>query len=147
MPPRFSPSPPEELLEAGHAAEKVGKGLWGGTGESFDWELLADRRSVVPLILAGGLTPDNVDEAVATVRQQLGERLVSVVPVCAAPGKEFGIDEALLPAVAQWLDEVRGVAMLRALKAEADRDRVKRVFHQLLATGKLLAEKALQAGS
>lgn len=40
----------------------------GGTGASFDWELLADRRSGVPLILAGGLTPDNVDEAVAVVR-------------------------------------------------------------------------------
>ncbi len=40
----------------------------GGTGESFDWELLVGRRSEVPLILAGGLTPDNVDEAVATVR-------------------------------------------------------------------------------
>jgi phosphoribosylanthranilate isomerase len=40
----------------------------GGTGESFDWELLAGRRSEVPLILAGGLTPDNVDEAVATVQ-------------------------------------------------------------------------------
>ena len=40
----------------------------GGTGAAFDWELLAHRRSEVPLILAGGLTPDNVDEAIATVR-------------------------------------------------------------------------------
>jgi len=40
-------------------------GTRGGTEESFDWELLADRRSEVPLILAGGLTPDNVDEAIA----------------------------------------------------------------------------------
>jgi phosphoribosylanthranilate isomerase len=40
----------------------------GGTGASFDWELLADRRSEVPLILAGGLAPENVDEAVAMVR-------------------------------------------------------------------------------
>jgi len=40
----------------------------GGTGESFDWELLVDRQSDVPLSLAGGLNPDNVDEAVATVR-------------------------------------------------------------------------------
>ncbi|MFO0841239.1 MAG: hypothetical protein U0797_02425 [Gemmataceae bacterium] len=87
----------------------------------------------------------NIREAVATVRQQLGGHLVGVVPVCAAPGKEFGIDEALLPAVAQWLDEVRGVALLRALKAEADRDRVKRVFYQLLATGKLVAEKLAQS--
>lgn len=40
----------------------------GGTGASFDWELLADRRSEVPLILAGGLTPDNVDDAIAAVQ-------------------------------------------------------------------------------
>src|SRR3954453_8666404 len=40
----------------------------GGTGERFVWELLVDRRSDVPLILAGGLNPDNVDEAVASVR-------------------------------------------------------------------------------
>jgi phosphoribosylanthranilate isomerase len=39
----------------------------GGTGQSFDWELAADRRSVIPLILAGGLTPENVGEAIAIV--------------------------------------------------------------------------------
>jgi len=36
----------------------------GGTGESFDWELLRDRRSQVPMVLAGGLTPENVVEAI-----------------------------------------------------------------------------------
>ena len=46
----------------------------GGTGESFDWELLADRRSEVPLILAGGLTPDNVAEAIAVARPVRGRR-------------------------------------------------------------------------
>lgn len=40
-------------------------GTAGGTGESFDWELMAGRRSEVPAILAGGLTPDNVEEAIA----------------------------------------------------------------------------------
>jgi phosphoribosylanthranilate isomerase len=40
----------------------------GGTGESFDWELLADRRSTVPMVLAGGLTPENVVEAIAAAR-------------------------------------------------------------------------------
>jgi phosphoribosylanthranilate isomerase len=40
----------------------------GGTGESFDWELLAGRRSEVPLILAGGLTPENVPEGVIVAR-------------------------------------------------------------------------------
>jgi phosphoribosylanthranilate isomerase len=40
-------------------------GRWGGTGETFDWELVAARRSPVPLILSGGLTPDNVADAIA----------------------------------------------------------------------------------
>ena len=40
----------------------------GGTGESFDWELLAARRSAIPMILAGGLTPNNVAEAISIVR-------------------------------------------------------------------------------
>jgi phosphoribosylanthranilate isomerase len=43
-------------------------GTAGGTGESFDWELLAGRRSEVPLILAGGLTPENVADGVAAAR-------------------------------------------------------------------------------
>jgi phosphoribosylanthranilate isomerase len=41
------------------------KGLWGGSGESFDWELLRGHRSEVPAILAGGLRPENVAEAIA----------------------------------------------------------------------------------
>ncbi len=43
-------------------------GTPGGTGESFDWELLAGRRSEVPLILAGGLTPENVADGVVAAR-------------------------------------------------------------------------------
>lgn len=42
--------------------------LRGGTGETFDWRLLVGRRSSVPLILSGGLTPENVGGAVAAVR-------------------------------------------------------------------------------
>ena len=39
-------------------------GAAGGTGETFDWELLAERRSQIPMILAGGLSPDNVAAAI-----------------------------------------------------------------------------------
>jgi len=38
--------------------------LPGGNGLSFDWRLIAGRRWAVPWMLAGGLTPDNVAEAV-----------------------------------------------------------------------------------
>ncbi len=48
-----------------HLFDRRGRGLWGGTGESFDWELLRGHRSEVPAILAGGLRPDNVAAAIA----------------------------------------------------------------------------------
>jgi phosphoribosylanthranilate isomerase len=48
-----------------HLFDRRGDGLWGGTGESFDWGLLRERRSEVPAIVAGGLRPDNVAEAIA----------------------------------------------------------------------------------
>jgi len=50
-----------------HLFDKRGKGLWGGTGESFDWELLRGHRSQVPAILAGGLKPENVAHAIDVV--------------------------------------------------------------------------------
>jgi phosphoribosylanthranilate isomerase len=51
-----------------HLLDAHRPGTSGGTGESFDWELLAGRRSDVPLILAGGLTPENVADGVAAAR-------------------------------------------------------------------------------
>jgi len=51
-----------------HLFDRGAKGLWGGSGESFDWGLLAERRSKVPAILAGGLRPENVGEAIAVTR-------------------------------------------------------------------------------
>ena len=43
--------------------------LDGGGGESFGWEMVrALPRGGPPLILAGGLTPANVGEAIETVR-------------------------------------------------------------------------------
>jgi len=44
------------------------EGLRGGTGETFDWQLLSGRRSKTPLILSGGLGPENVGEAIERVR-------------------------------------------------------------------------------
>jgi phosphoribosylanthranilate isomerase len=45
-------------------------GAFGGTGCAADWSLIADQREMlreVPLILAGGLTPANVAQAIASV--------------------------------------------------------------------------------
>jgi phosphoribosylanthranilate isomerase len=52
------------LLDARSAA-RGREGMRGGTGETFDWKLVAARRSQVPLILSGGLNAENVGEAIA----------------------------------------------------------------------------------
>jgi phosphoribosylanthranilate isomerase len=42
--------------------------FWGGTGEIFDWALLAQDRPAIPAIVAGGLNPSNVGEAISVTR-------------------------------------------------------------------------------
>lgn len=49
------------LLDAWHPEQK------GGTGSGFDWRRIPER-CALPIILAGGLTVDNVKDAVQTVK-------------------------------------------------------------------------------
>ncbi len=57
-----------------HLLDSYVAGVPGGTGESFNWELARSavrgrgRGLRVPLILSGGLRPDNVADAVAVVK-------------------------------------------------------------------------------
>jgi phosphoribosylanthranilate isomerase len=44
------------------------EGKEGGTGQSAPWNLIAGYKPGVPIILAGGLTPENVAEAIRVVR-------------------------------------------------------------------------------
>jgi phosphoribosylanthranilate isomerase len=57
LPPRVLP-----LLDAADAARK------GGTGVSVDWRLAAETAALRPVVLAGGLTPANVREAIRLVK-------------------------------------------------------------------------------
>jgi len=50
-----------------HLLDTHRAGQYGGTGETFDWELVRLRRTSVPLILSGGLTPENVAAAITAV--------------------------------------------------------------------------------
>jgi phosphoribosylanthranilate isomerase len=49
------------LLDAYHP------GVQGGSGSGFDWDLIPKTRSL-PIILAGGLTPENAGEAIKAVK-------------------------------------------------------------------------------
>jgi phosphoribosylanthranilate isomerase len=44
--------------------ESDGGALPGGNAKTFDWTILSGRKVPLPWVLAGGLTPDNVAEAV-----------------------------------------------------------------------------------
>jgi phosphoribosylanthranilate isomerase len=51
-----------------HMIDAYVPGTYGGTGERFDWELAAAHPGDTPLILSGGLTAENVSEALAVAR-------------------------------------------------------------------------------
>jgi phosphoribosylanthranilate isomerase len=51
-----------------HLLDSYVAGTPGGTGETFAWEIARTHRSDTPVILSGGLTPDNVAEAIGAVR-------------------------------------------------------------------------------
>ncbi len=44
------------------------KGVYGGSGVTADWSVAAELAKKYPLLLAGGLTPENVADAVRQVR-------------------------------------------------------------------------------
>ena len=44
------------------------QGLYGGSGQTADWSAAANLASQAPMLLAGGLNPDNVAAAIAQVK-------------------------------------------------------------------------------
>jgi predicted GTPase len=83
-------------------------------------------------------------EAIAAARESFPE-VAGLVPVCGAAGKEWGVQEELLPEIVALLGEAKAVALLRCLHAEADEGKVKKVFAQLWAAGRKAVD-LLRAG-
>jgi phosphoribosylanthranilate isomerase len=99
------------------AKPRSAKGLRGGTGETFDWELAASRRSAVPLILSGGIDAGNAGAAIAAVHPFAVD---SASGTEAAPGhKDPARMRALFDAVARASDRDAQVGQPAALPARS----------------------------
>jgi phosphoribosylanthranilate isomerase len=59
------------------------KGSYGGTGQRFDWRIAIEAKRLARIILAGGLTPDNVWDAIIHVRP-------AAIDVCSGVESEPG---------------------------------------------------------
>ncbi len=59
---------PYNEVARGFLLDTYSQGLAGGTGMVFDWRIIERLRLQLPFILAGGLDPDNVREAIRQVR-------------------------------------------------------------------------------
>ncbi|MCA1285006.1 phosphoribosylanthranilate isomerase [Salipiger bermudensis] len=100
------------LLDYGKVADQIlvdakapkGAALPGGNGLAFDWRLIAGRRWPCPWMLAGGLTPANVGQAIAMT----GARQVDVSSgVESEPGvKDAARISAFLQAVSDAAEAV-----------------------------------------
>jgi phosphoribosylanthranilate isomerase len=51
-----------------HLLDGYAPGVPGGTGETFSWQLARTHRGAAPVILSGGLRPENVGQAIETLR-------------------------------------------------------------------------------
>jgi phosphoribosylanthranilate isomerase len=68
---RAAPGAPDPTTAYPNAAlllDTYAAGKMGGTGKTFDWRLAVDVAKIRPIILAGGLNPENVADAVRMVR-------------------------------------------------------------------------------
>jgi phosphoribosylanthranilate isomerase len=74
------------------------EGNYGGTGRRFDWRIAIEAKRLAPIILAGGLTTENVWDAITRVRP-------AAIDVCSGLEAEPGRKD---------LDKLRGFMALAA---------------------------------
>jgi len=88
----------EKFPVSGFLLDTFSDDLHGGTGKTFDWNLALPAKKMGPVILAGGLTPRNILQAVRQVRPY-------GVDVCSGVEKSPGIKD--LGKVRAFLKNIR----------------------------------------
>ncbi len=88
----------EKYPVSGFLLDTFSDNLHGGTGKTFDWTLALPAKKIGPVILAGGLTPRNIRQAVSQVRPY-------GVDVCSGVEKSPGVKD--LEKVRAFLKNIR----------------------------------------
>jgi phosphoribosylanthranilate isomerase len=83
-----------------HLLDSYAPGAPGGTGETFAWDLAQAHGRGVPVILSGGLTAENVGEAIAAVRPYAVDVASGVEDPARPPRKDHDRLRAFAAAVA-----------------------------------------------
>lgn len=76
----------EKYSVSGFLLDTFTDNLHGGTGKTFDWNLALPAKKIGPVILAGGLTPRNIRQAISQARPY-------GVDVCSGVEKSPGIKD------------------------------------------------------
>ena len=109
---RFDPAIIREFRVDSVLLDSRVKGSYGGTGQRFDWQMAIEAKRYAPIFLAGGITIENVEEAIVSVRP-------ACIDVCSGVEAEPGRKDFL---------------KVRAFLREAAR-----VNKKLLETGEILS--------
>ena len=64
----FKPEELRKIKSSAYLLDAYDPDRPGGTGKTFDWSVAREAKQYGPIILAGGLTPENVAQAVREVR-------------------------------------------------------------------------------
>jgi predicted GTPase len=77
------------------------------------------------------------------VAKELGLNIDQIAPVNLKPGFEYNVEDGLIPAIFQQLDQARQVRYLRCLKEYHKEDHWRRLWKQSKRAGQFIAAKGL----
>lgn len=83
--------------------------------------------------------------AMETVAKELGLNIDQVAPVNLKEGNEYNVDEGLIPAIFQQLEQAKQVRYLRCLKEYRKEDYWRRLWKQSKAAGQFIAKQGFSA--
>ncbi len=88
-----------------------------------------------------GPKAEQIAAAVETVASDLGLSAGDVIPVCLLPERIYNVEEALIPAILDYLPAAQRVKYVRCLRRQRDEEYWQRIWRQTVNAGRVLVGK------